>query len=43
MPNKILIEEDNELRESWLVLSNVVYNTNLLLLDIMGINCPEKM
>lgn len=41
--NKIIIEEDNELRESWLVLSKVVYDTNMLLLDLMGIKCPEKM
>lgn len=41
--NKVISEEDKNLRESWLVLSNVVYNTNSLLLDIMGINCPEKM
>lgn len=41
--NKIITEEDIELRESWLVLSKVVYDTNMLLLDLMGINCPEKM
>lgn len=41
--NKVISEDDKNLRESWLVLSNVVYNTNSLLLDMMGINCPEKM
>ncbi len=41
--NKVISEEDRNLRESWLVLSNVVYNTNSLLLDMMGIKCPEKM
>lgn len=41
--NKILTEKDNDLRESWLVLSEVVYNSNMLLLDLMGIKCPEKM
>ncbi len=41
--NKILKEEDEELKESWLLLSQVVYNTNMLLLDLMGIKCPEKM
>lgn len=41
--NKVISEENNELRESWLVLSNVVYNTNMMLLDMMGINVPEKM
>lgn len=41
--NKIIVEENNELRESWLVLSKAVYDTNMLLLDIMGIDVPEKM
>ena len=41
--NRIIAEENNELRESWLVLSNIVYNTNMMLLDTMGINAPEKM
>jgi len=41
--NKILIEEDKGLQESWLVLSKVVYDTNILLLDVLGIKCPEKM
>lgn len=41
--NKIITEENADLRESWLVLSKVVYNTNMLLLNIMGIKCPEKM
>lgn len=41
--NRILTEENNELKSSWLVLSKVVYDTNMMLLNIMGINCPEKM
>ena len=41
--NKILTEENIDLRESWLTLSKVVYDTNILLLNTMGINCPEKM
>ena len=41
--NKIITEENADLRESWLVLSKVVYDTNMLLLTIMGIKCPEKM
>ena len=41
--NKIITEENKDLRESWLVLSKVVYDTNMLLLNIMGIKCPEKM
>ena len=41
--NKILIEKDNHLQESWLVLTNIVYRTNLLLLDTLGLKVPEKM
>ena len=41
--NKIIVEENNELRESWLVLSKAVYDTNMMLLDLMGIDVPEKM
>lgn len=41
--NKILIEEDLLLRESWLCLSKLVYITNIKLLDILGINVPEKI
>lgn len=41
--NKIITNDNKDLRESWLVLSNVVYKTNMMLLDIMGIEVPEKM
>ncbi|MBR1385732.1 MAG: arginine--tRNA ligase [Bacilli bacterium] len=41
--NKIITLENEDLRESWLVLTKVVYDTNMLLLNIMGIKCPEKM
>lgn len=41
--NKILIEKDRSLQESWLVLTNIVYRTNLLLLDTLGLKVPEKM
>ncbi len=41
--NKILLEEDATLKESWLVLTDIVYKTNLLLLDILGLKVPEKM
>ena len=41
--NKILTNEDKDLKESWLVLSKTVYKTNLILLDTLGIKCPEKM
>lgn len=41
--NKILTEEDAELKDSWIILTDVVYRTNLLLLDILGLQVPEKM
>lgn len=41
--NKIMTEQDEELKESWLVLSQIVHDTNIMILDVMGINCPEKM
>lgn len=41
--NKIITEEDDNLRESWIVLTKIVYNINVLLLDILGIKIPEKM
>ena len=41
--NKVITEENKELRESWLTLSKVVYETNMMLLNIMGIDVPEKM
>ncbi len=39
----ILTEQDKELQESWLVLSNIVYDASMLLLNLMGITVPEKM
>ena len=41
--NKVLTEEDEDLKESWLVLTNTIYKTNLLLLDTLGLKVPEKM
>ncbi len=41
--NRILDEENITLRSSWLALTNLVLNTNLMLLNILGINCPDKM
>lgn len=41
--NKIITEEDKELRNSWIVLTETVYNINMLLLDVLGIKVPEKM
>ena len=41
--NKILTEENKEQQESWLVLTEIVYKVNTLLLDILGMKVPEKM
>ena len=41
--NKVIIEENKKLRSSWLTLSKVVYDTNMMLLSVMGIDVPEKM
>ena len=41
--NHILTEENIELKESYLALSKLVFNTNKLLLDILAIDLPEKM
>ena len=41
--NKVLIEEDIELKNSWLTLTNIVYKVNLMLLDTLGIKVPNKM
>jgi len=41
--NHILTSKDEELKTSWLALTDSVYKTNLLLLDVLGIRVPEKM
>lgn len=41
--NHILTEEDKNLRESWLVLTKILAENNKKLLNILGINIPEKM
>ena len=41
--NRILTEENSALRESWLLLTRVVYDNNVKLLNILGIEVPEKM
>ena len=41
--DKVLTEEDKCLQESWLVLSDVVLRTNLFILNILGIDVPERM
>lgn len=41
--NKILLEKDKEKQQSWLGLAENVYDTNKILLEILGINIPDKM
>lgn len=41
--NKVLVEKDQQIQESWLVLTKIVYDINNLLLDVLGIKVPEKM
>ena len=41
--NRVLTEENSEVQESWLTLTKVVYDNNLKLLNILGIEVPERM
>ena len=41
--NHILTCSDIELRNNWLALTKLVYDTNKLLLNTLGIDIPEKM
>lgn len=41
--NKVLTEENEVIKKSWLTLTKIVYDTNILLLNILGIKVPEKM
>ena len=41
--NRVLDEEDKELQESWLVLTKTIYENNLKLLNILGIEVPDRM
>lgn len=41
--NRILTEEDGQTKESWLCLSRIVYENNLKLLNILGIDVPDRM
>ena len=41
--NRILIEEDKKLQESWLTLTKIVYENNVKLLNILGIEIPDRM
>lgn len=41
--NHVLTEENKELQESWLTLTKVIYENNFKLLNILGIEVPERM
>ena len=41
--NKIITEEDEEIKLSWITLTDIVCKVNLLLLDALGIVVPDKM
>lgn len=41
--NHILTCEDQALKNAWLSLTKIVYDTNKLLLNTLGIDIPEKM
>lgn len=41
--NKILIEKNPKIQQSWLGLSEIVYNVNVELLQILGITIPRKI
>ena len=41
--NKVLLCDREDVKKSWLYMSKVVYNVNMLLLDVMGLKVPDKM
>ena len=41
--NYILTEKDADTQKSWLLMSELVLKTNLFILNILGIDVPEKM
>jgi len=41
--NRILTEEDEAKKQSWLFLTNLVYQANKMLLDVLAISIPERM
>ncbi len=41
--NKIITEEDEELRNSWILLTQLVYKINSMLLEVLSIKVPNKM
>lgn len=41
--NKVLIEEDIFLKDSWIALTKLTFTINSMLLETLGIKVPEKM
>lgn len=41
--NRILTEEDSNKKQTWLFLTNLVYQANKLLLDVLAIDIPDRM
>ena len=41
--NRILTEEDEAKKQTWLFLTDVVYKVNKLLLDVLAISIPDRM
>ena len=41
--NRILTEENEKTKSSWLALTKLIFDNNQYLLNILGINIPEKM
>ena len=41
--NRILTEEDIDKKQSWLFITNLVYEVNKLILDVLAINIPDRM
>ena len=41
--NRILTEEDENKKQSWLFLTKLVYEVNKLLLDVLAISVPDRM
>lgn len=41
--NRILTEEDEAKKQSWLFITDLVYKANKLLLDVLAIDIPDRM
>ena len=41
--NRILTEQDEDKKQTWLFITNLVYQVNKLILDVLAIDIPERM